>query len=188
MWLARPLAVATRGSTLSDGERAFVAWVCRRGIVAASVAGLFRVLLEEAGMGGGAEVEALVFVTVTTTVIWQGLTAGRVARVFGADLPATLGAAIVGADVLGRPLGRTLEANGRQLVLIDASPWACRAARREGLAAYEGESLSVGGPKPHPRAECPGRPARSGELSRRDGPRARAARRHRGGRRDPVPR
>jgi NhaP-type Na+/H+ or K+/H+ antiporter len=145
MWVARPLAVAlaTLGSTLSYGERAFVAWVCPRGIVAASVAGLFRVLLEDAGMSGGAELEALVFVTVAATVVWQGLTAGRAARVLGADLPADMGAAIVGADGLGRLLGRTFAAYGRQVVLIDSSPWSCRAARREGLAAYEGDALSV---------------------------------------------
>ncbi len=145
VWVARPLAVAiaTRGSELSAGERAFVAWVCPRGIVAASIASLFRILLDEAGIPGGADLEALVFVTVATTVIWQGLTAGRAARALGADVPASMGAVIVGADALGRLLARTLVSYGRQVVLLDANAWACSMARDEGLPVFEGDALSV---------------------------------------------
>lgn len=145
VWVARPAGVwlATRGGAFTGGERAFLAWVCPRGVVAVSVAGFFRVLLDDAGQSGGATIEALTFLTVAATVAWQGLTAGTAARVFGADRAAPFGTVIIGADALGRLLGRTLADLGRQVVLVDRNPWFCRTARRDGLAAYEGDALSI---------------------------------------------
>ena len=144
MWIARPLsvAIALQGSPFGAGERAFVAWLCPRGIVAASVAGLFRILLDEAGRPGGAELEALVFLTVAVTVTWQGFTAGFASRAFGANLPEASGAVVVGADALGRLVARTLQSAGRQVALIDRSAWLCRIARDEGLAVYEADALA----------------------------------------------
>jgi NhaP-type Na+/H+ or K+/H+ antiporter len=144
VWVARPLAVflATVGSNLSLRERCFVAWICPRGIVAAAVAGLFRILLDEAGIAGGAELEALVFVTVAFTVTLQGLTAGTVARLLGVDHPVLQGTIIVGADSLGRLLEEALSRLRRRVVLIDKNPAFCRAAREEGRTVYEGDALS----------------------------------------------
>lgn len=145
MWVARPAGVwlATRGGSFSAGERAFLAWICPRGVVAVSVAGFFHLLLDEAGQPGGAAIEALTFLTVAGTVIWQGLTAAPAARLFGADRAARSGTVIVGADELGRALGRSLAAAGSQVVLVDQNPWFCRVARREGLAAFEGDALEA---------------------------------------------
>jgi Trk K+ transport system NAD-binding subunit len=145
IWVARPLAVlaATAGSPLTAGQRLFVAWICPRGIVAAAVAGLFHIILDGAGIAGGDELEALVFVTVAATVALQGLTAGRIARLLGIDSPTPVGFLIVGADRLGRFIGRTLQSLDRQVVLVDRNPVFCRAARAEGLSVYEGDALSV---------------------------------------------
>ena len=73
IWVARPLAVfvCTLGSGLSGRERLFMAWICPRGVVAVAVAGLFRLLLDEAGVPAGSELQALVFVTVLVTVTLQ---------------------------------------------------------------------------------------------------------------------
>ena len=145
VWVGRPPAVllATAGSAFTWGERGMIAWICPRGIVAASVAGLFRFLLDEQGLSGGAELEALVFLTVAVTVTWQGVTAGPAARLLHTEASAGVGTVIVGADELGRLLARTLADRGRQVVLIDLSPWACDVARREGLTVYEGDALSL---------------------------------------------
>lgn len=145
VWIGRPLAVlpATAGSALTRGERAFVAWLCPRGIVAASVAGFFRILLDGSGRSGGEELEALVFLTVAATVAWQGSTAGIAARLFGANLPEASGAVVIGADALGRLLARLLQERGRQVALIDRSGWLCAVARDEGLAVAEADALSV---------------------------------------------
>jgi NhaP-type Na+/H+ or K+/H+ antiporter len=143
--VARPLAVVTAaaGSELTSRERAFVAAICPRGIVAAGVAGLFRLLLDDAGLPGGAALEALVFVTVAATVTVQGLAARPLAHLLRVDVPAPLGTVIVGADHLGRLLQRTLVDLGRQAVVVDRSPVLCRRARDEGLSAYEGDALSL---------------------------------------------
>lgn len=145
IWVARPLSVflCTAGSGLTIQQRAFVAWVCPRGIVAASVAGLFAILLERAETPGGDQLEALVFVTVGLTVALQGLTARRVAHFLGVDLPALQGTVLIGADHFGRLLARMLAEQGRQVALVDSSPQHCRAARAEGLPVYQGDALSV---------------------------------------------
>jgi NhaP-type Na+/H+ or K+/H+ antiporter len=144
-WIARPLAIfaATLGSGLPANERLFMAWICPRGVVAAAVAGLFHLLLDEAGIPGGSELEALVFITILATVVVQGLSAGFVARRLGLDFPALAGTLVVGADRLGRLLARVLASRGRDVVLIDRNPWLCRVAREEGLEACEGDALAA---------------------------------------------
>ena len=145
VWVGRPLAVlvATAGSSLTLAQRLFVAWICPRGIVAAAVAGLFRILLDREGIPGGSELEALVFVTVAFTVSVQGLTAGPIARLLGVDHATHKGTIIVGADHLGCLLDRLLTRLGRQVVLIDRDPRLCHSARSTGLSVYHGDALSI---------------------------------------------
>lgn len=144
-WVARPLSVfaCTAGSNLSLAQRAFLSWVCPRGIVAASVASLFGIFLTEAKIPGGSQLEALVFVTVALTVTVQGLTIGPVARLLGVDLPSMSGTMIIGAHPFARMLARVLLAYGRQVVLVDRSTTFCRAATEEGLPVFNGDALSV---------------------------------------------
>jgi NhaP-type Na+/H+ or K+/H+ antiporter len=145
IWVVRPLAVfaCTAGSSLSFRQKLFVSWICPRGIVAASVAGLFSILLEHAGLPGGEQLEALVFVTVALTVTLQGLTAGPIARLLAVDLPSYQGTIIVGADSFGRLLARLLLGRGRQVVLMDLNAQHCRLAHAAGFPVYEGDALSV---------------------------------------------
>lgn len=145
VWIARPLAVfaATVRSSLTIRERLFVTWICPRGIVAAAVAGLFRILLTHAEMPGGHQLEALVFVTVAVTVTVQGLTARRVARILKVDVLTLRGTIVVGADRFARLMARLLSAHGRQVAIIDRSGRLCRIARGEGFSVYEGDALSV---------------------------------------------
>jgi NhaP-type Na+/H+ or K+/H+ antiporter len=145
IWVARPLSVfaCTLGSALSVRERLFMAWICPRGVVAVAVAGLFRILLDEAGIPGGAELQALVFVTVVVTVTLQGLTAKRVAERLGLDFPNLRETIVVGADRLGRLLAHLLVREGREVLLVDRSPWFLAAAEREGLPVREADALSA---------------------------------------------
>ena len=145
IWIARPLAalLCTLGSDLTLGQRLFIAWVCPRGIVAASVAGLFGLLLREAGHSGGTELEALVFITVALTVTIQGLTVAPVARTLGVDLPTLTGTIVVGADSFGRLIGKLLTIFDRQVVMVDRNPVLCRRAQKEGMMSLTGDALSV---------------------------------------------
>jgi NhaP-type Na+/H+ or K+/H+ antiporter len=145
MWIGRPLAVlaCTAGSGLHLAQRLFIAWICPRGVVAASVAGLFSIRLTEAQIAGGPRLEALVFITVALTVTVQGLTAGLVGRLLGIDLPSLRGTIIIGADRFGCLLARLLSERGRPVVLMDLNQLNCRVARRAGLTAYRGDALSI---------------------------------------------
>jgi NhaP-type Na+/H+ or K+/H+ antiporter len=145
MWIGRPLAglACTAGSGLTLAQRLFIAWICPRGIVAASVAGLFSIRLSEAQIPGGQILEALVFITVALTVTVQGLTAGLVGRLLGVDLPSLRGTIIIGADHFGRLLARLLSERGRPVVLMDLNQLNCRRAHRAGLIAYRGDGLSI---------------------------------------------
>jgi NhaP-type Na+/H+ or K+/H+ antiporter len=88
MLLVRPLnvLVSTWDSTLNWRQKAFLAWCAPRGIVAASVASLFAIVLTERGVNGGDAIKALVFLTIAMTVFLQGLTAGGVAKLLNSQL------------------------------------------------------------------------------------------------------
>ncbi len=145
IWIARPLSVfaSTIRSDLSLREKLFVSWICPRGIVAVSVAGLFAFELEDAGIDGGAALEALVFITVAATVILQGSTAGWVARALDIDRPAHQGTIIIGANYLGRLVAGLLRGLHRQVALIDTNPLFAKRARQAGLSVFEGDARSV---------------------------------------------
>ncbi|MEM8753196.1 MAG: sodium:proton antiporter, partial [Pseudomonadota bacterium] len=83
--VARPLAIglALLGTDLPKRERAMVAWVAPRGVVAVAVAGFFGGELAALGYSGGAELAALAFVLVTATVVLHGFTISPVARALG---------------------------------------------------------------------------------------------------------
>jgi NhaP-type Na+/H+ or K+/H+ antiporter len=144
-WLVRPLTVfvATAGSALTVGQRVFMSWVCPRGVVAASVAGLFRIILNDAGVPGGEQLEALVFVTVALTVAVQGLTVGLLAHALGVDVPSFQGVVIVGAGRFGRFVAHQLRRHGAPVVVVDRNPQFCRQAQAEGLSVFQGDGLSV---------------------------------------------
>ena len=143
MFVVRPLSIAacTAKSSLSLAEKGFLAWVAPRGIVAAAVATLFNDRLSEAGSDGGGELRALVFLVIATTVLFQGATASFMARLLKVKRPSGQGYAILGAQALGRLLGRTLQEGGAQVVMMDSDPIACRETEAAGLRALFGNGL-----------------------------------------------
>ncbi len=108
MLVVRPLSVwlCTWGSDLNWRQKLFVAWLAPRGIVAASVASLFAILLTERGITGGDALKALVFLTISVTVTVQGLTAAWVARWLGLDQGSST--VIIGDHPLVEPLAELL--------------------------------------------------------------------------------
>ncbi len=90
MLVVRPLNifVGTAGSDLSLQEKAFLSWIAPRGIVAAAVASLFADSLTRAGIPGGNDLRAMVFLVIAATVLVQGLTGGLVAHLLGVRRPA----------------------------------------------------------------------------------------------------
>ncbi|BEV35882.1 cation:proton antiporter [Synechococcus sp. M16CYN] len=85
MLVVRPFAVgiATMGLPLKLPQRLFLGWLAPRGIVTASVASLFSIRLEQAGILGAGRLQGLVFLTILMTVGLQGLTAQPLAQILG---------------------------------------------------------------------------------------------------------
>jgi hypothetical protein len=77
------VALATWRSTLTSHERAFIAWMAPRGIVAGATASAFGLQLEQAGIAGADSVLPIVFVVIFGTVLLYGLTGPLAARLLG---------------------------------------------------------------------------------------------------------
>jgi NhaP-type Na+/H+ or K+/H+ antiporter len=80
--IIRPAVVVLTmlGSSFTPRERAFVAWLAPRGIVAGATASAFGPGLAHKGVAGAGEVLPIVFVAIFGTVVVYGLTAASVAR------------------------------------------------------------------------------------------------------------
>jgi NhaP-type Na+/H+ or K+/H+ antiporter len=141
--LVRPanVALCTLGSELAVNERAFLAWIAPRGIVAAGIASLFGEALEAAGIPGAREVRALVFLTIAATVLVQGGSAAFVARLLGVRVPGRDAVAVLGADDLAIVFADVLRRGGRRVLLLDANPDHCRAAEERGFPVVFGNAL-----------------------------------------------
>jgi NhaP-type Na+/H+ or K+/H+ antiporter len=143
VFVVRPLVVGltTAGSDLTVRERMFVGWIAPRGIVAAAVASLVAAALEKSGLAGGAELRALVFLTISGTVLQAGLSAGPIARLLGVQLPRREGVAILGAQGLGLLLAEELRKADVSVVFLDSNPQSCRLAQEAGFTVIFGNAL-----------------------------------------------
>jgi hypothetical protein len=143
MLLVRPInvIVCSFGSDLTWRERAFIAWLSPRGVVAAAIASLFASEVAAFGIAGGNELRALVFLVIAGTVLIQGLTGGAVARMLGVRRPTHLGYVVVGANELGHALGRILRDHGEEVVFVDNNPDACHVVERDGFRVIYGNPL-----------------------------------------------
>ncbi|MEM9568803.1 MAG: cation:proton antiporter, partial [Cyanobacteria bacterium P01_E01_bin.34] len=118
MFVVRPLSIwlCTWGGELTWREKVFAAWMAPRGIVAASVSSLFALVLTEREIAGGEAVKALVFLTIATTVILQGLSAGLVAKLLGLSEGGTT--VIVGNNGVVSQLADLLHSAGQSVTAI----------------------------------------------------------------------
>jgi len=156
MFVIRPVGVAlcTRGSALTWRERAFIAWLGPRGIVAAAVASLFAQALLDRGSPLGVELRALVFLVIAATVLVQGLSGGPIAALLGVRRRSDTGYIVVGANALGRALGHAIGAAGEEIVLVDNNAAEVQVAEAEGLPVILGSANEDG---PLIRADIEGR-------------------------------
>jgi NhaP-type Na+/H+ or K+/H+ antiporter len=143
VFVVRPLCVLASlyDSALTWRERLFVMWISPRGIVAASVASLFAVVLDEAGFAEGTRILAITFMAIAITVTLQGLTASTVARLLGLRSLAHQAVIIVGAGPLARGLADVLQSRGRAVTLVDRNEALVDEARGAGLDARLGNAL-----------------------------------------------
>lgn len=140
--LVRPSSVflCLSGSTLRWPARVFIAWIGPRGIIAAAVSSLFATALDHAGLPGGAQVKAMVFLVIVVTVVLAGLTGGFVAERLGVRAKER-GWLLLGAGEVSCVLARHLEAAGIEATCVDSSADACMFAERRGVEAILGNGI-----------------------------------------------
>jgi NhaP-type Na+/H+ or K+/H+ antiporter len=133
----RPLTVAlcTWRSKLSGAERAFMAWLAPRGIVAAATASAFGLQLTQAGVAGAEDILPIVFIAIFGTVVLYGLTAAPVARRLGLAGAGEGVVLVVGGTAWARDIALALKAAGQRVRLWTGRSDEQAAAREAGLEA-----------------------------------------------------
>lgn len=145
MLVVRPINVwiCTWNSDLHWRQKIFLSWIAPRGIVSASVASLFAILLTQRGMNGGDSIKALVFLTIILTVFLQGMTARSLANLLQITSKEATGVLIVGCNPLGRLVGQIFQQQGESVVLLDTDPEDCQKAQAEGLKVFQSSALDT---------------------------------------------
>ena len=142
--LVRPVAVlaSTLKSKLKWNERAFLAWMAPRGIVAAAVVSVFAERLMDTGYADCSLLVPLTFQVIVGTVAIYGLTASPVAHLLKVAKPNPQGILFVGAHNWVQDIGRLLRDENFQVVMVDSNWTNIVEARRNGCRAYYGNVLA----------------------------------------------
>ncbi|WP_414565364.1 MULTISPECIES: cation:proton antiporter [unclassified Anabaena] len=145
MFVVRPINIlcCTWNSDLNWRQKLFLSWVAPRGIVSASVASLFAISLTQRGINGGDAIKALVFLTIITTVVSQGLTAGQIAKWLRITSEDVTGAVIVGCNPLSLLIARFFQERGETVVMIDTDPERCAKAAEQDIRVISSSALEV---------------------------------------------
>ncbi|HEX7817259.1 cation:proton antiporter [Dyella sp.] len=143
--IVRPITVlvSSLGSNLTWRERALIAWIAPRGIVAASVSSLFALRLSSIEHMAGAEaLVPLVFILIIGTVVLQSATSRPLGLWLKVAEPEPRGVLIFGSDRVARVVAKVLADAGFRVVLADDQWDNMRAARMEGLTTFFGNPAS----------------------------------------------
>ena len=143
--LARPVVVwaAMVGGEYSWQQKALVAWVGPRGIVAAAVSSIFALRLQEAGFSDAFMLVPYTFLIIIFTVVLQSVSARPMAKFLGLMEEEPKGILIAGANSVSRTIGLALAAQGFRVKLTDTNWSTLSEARMAGLDTYYGNLVSV---------------------------------------------
>lgn len=146
LFVVRPVAIglATIGSGLNWRERALTAWIAPRGIVAVAVAGLFGNSLVNNGVADGAQMTALAFVVVASTIILHGFSLGPLAKLLKLKSAERPGILIVGGSGWSEALAEKLQMIEVPVLIADSNWNHIRNRKLAGIRTYFGEILSEG--------------------------------------------
>jgi len=161
----RPAAVflATLGSKLPWQERAFLAWIHPRGIVAAAVSSLFAMKIARTAAADFPNAELLLaeadrfelvtFLVIVVTVTVYGLTLAPLARWLGLSGENPQGILFAGASPAVREIAQAVQEEGFPVLLVDTNPRNNSVARMAGLpvafasigSEYVQDEIDLGG-------------------------------------------
>ncbi len=144
LFVVRPVSVivSTIGCQLSWRERAFLSWVCPRGIVAAAGAPFFALQLSAEGMNDADQLVPITFLVIAGTVAVYSLTSPWVARLLGLAPPDPQGVLMIGSHPLARSIAAVLKECNIEVALIDTNHRHIREARLAGLRAVHANVLA----------------------------------------------
>jgi NhaP-type Na+/H+ or K+/H+ antiporter len=140
----RPMAVfaSTMFSKLQFKEKLLISWISPRGIVAAVVAALFALKLQELNVPDAELLVPVIFAVIISTVVLQSATAARVANWLGLSNPDPRGVIILGANEVNRAFARKLVERDYDVLLADTDWAEVRRARMDGFNVYFGRIVS----------------------------------------------
>ncbi len=143
-FIARPLAVFASGlkSRLSWQEKAMIAWIGPRGIVAAAVSALFAFRLEQSAIEGAQLLVPLTFFMIVATVVFQSATAAPLAHFLKVTEPENKGFLIIGANEVSKSIAKALMELGYQVTIASSSWVNVQKARLDGVNVYYGNPAS----------------------------------------------
>lgn len=143
-FIGRPLNVmiSSLGSELSIKERYLLSWIAPRGIVAAAIASLFAIGLEQAGIADAHLLAPLTFTIIIGTVLLQSFTAQPLAKMLDVAEPEPLGFLIVGGSIVGRSIAQALSRCGVRVIVTDSSRENIQTASEKKLETYLGNPMS----------------------------------------------
>ncbi len=143
-FVARPIKIfiSTFKSDFNWREKALLAWIAPRGIVAAAIAAIFSEKLVAMGYSEAAYLIPLTFWIIIGTVVLQSATARPLALLLGVAEPDRNGFLILGANNVARTIALTLREKGFRCLLADSNWDNIRQARMAGLDTYYGNPIS----------------------------------------------
>ena len=143
-FIVRPIMVfsCTFDSDLSWREKVLLSWIYPRGIVAAAVAALFSIHLEQNNLEGAALLVPLTFAIIIGTVTFQSLTAKPLAHLLGVAQKKPDGVLFIGANQVAREMAKTIKGFGFEVMLADSNWEHIKRARMEGLPTFYGNPVS----------------------------------------------
>jgi NhaP-type Na+/H+ or K+/H+ antiporter len=139
----RPLLVfvSARGGRFTRAEKLFMSFVGPRGIIPASVATLFAIQLQEAGMNEAANLlVGTVFLVILATVTIEGGLARQIAETLDVIPMRVL---VVGGGKVGRALAERLEDRGENVVLVEEDVAVVEVGRNAGHAVHHGDGTDT---------------------------------------------
>ncbi|MEE2706788.1 MAG: cation:proton antiporter [Planctomycetota bacterium] len=155
MLVIRPAAVlvSTIKSGLTWQERLFLSWLAPRGIVAAALASVFAIALQELEKGlqhepvllqpgAAAKLEPVTFLVIIVTVSIYGLTAGPLAKRLGLSAANPQGVLFASAHPAARAIAKAVQETGFPVLMVDINRHNVNVARMEQLPAVHASILS----------------------------------------------
>jgi NhaP-type Na+/H+ or K+/H+ antiporter len=133
--------VAAIGSDLTRNDKLFMSFMAPRGIVAAAVAALFSMELQQKGVAIGGELLSIVFVVIIVTVVVYGLLGRPLAYILNMK-PSRQGVLIIGANDWAREMAQALLKAGISIMMVDTNRENIVQARCDGLHAIHANGLS----------------------------------------------